>query len=386
LARRVYLIVFIFLALAWTIPRIRSMLIARQIHAVLAGMQKIRLDQTTERELLNTVPHLVRSPDNRQDGQSLESFYSIEITNEREWERLLFGFSAPIREKLAKVLDWFGYRYIRLAARIVVLDGKVSSISYGISPQLAFPRAASEIVSARSLHGFWAPYRHPIEVDSLVDQNLQFQIDEWSGQEGVGFPSLHVTYATDAPAELVAQAFDVNLSCFWSFSGCNSPREMVPEISHQREITAAQALSRLQSGDPCPARVLEQRVRYLLDLDVILLEAVNIKRSEVNEEGERYEEFVTDYRVKETIRGGAGRYSWKGIRRSRLIPRPLAPLERILNPVPPPQKVGDQVLFFGGDIFYSCRFVPATAATVEAVRRAISAPKRREDEVVMGLQ
>jgi hypothetical protein len=210
LARQVYLTLLIPLALAWTIPRMRSMLMTRKIHSVLAGMQKIRLDQTTERELLNTVPHLVRSPVDRRDGQSVQNFYSVEITNEPDWEWLLFRFSDPIREKLAKVLDWVGYR-------IFVL-----------------------------------------------------------------LPALS----------------------FWM----------------------------------------------------------------------------------ERIRRGAGRYSWKGIRRSRLIPRPLAPSERILNPVPPPQKGGDQALFFGGDIFYSCRFVPASAATVGAVRRAIPAPKRWEDEVVMGLQ
>ena len=161
---------------------------------------------------------------------------------------------------------------------------------------------------------------------------------------------------------------------------------MAPQLLQYRAAIEAKALLRLRSSEPCPARVLSARVRYLLDVDVILLEATKTRKEEVNEEGERSEEFVSDYKLKEVIRGGAKHYSWKGIRSARLIPAPGAPLERILNPVSPPQRAGDQMLFFGGEYFYSCRFVPVNASTLASVREVTPAPKRPEDAVVGGLQ
>lgn len=101
-------------------------------------------------------------------------YYSVEITNERDWEWLLFRplFTGPIREALAKVLDLCGYRYMRFSARVDVLNGKVSALSYGVSPQLGFPRPIFDVVAAKSIHAFWAPHRYPFSVESTDDESL----------------------------------------------------------------------------------------------------------------------------------------------------------------------------------------------------------------------
>ncbi|HEX3106010.1 MAG TPA: hypothetical protein VHQ22_16315 [Terriglobales bacterium] len=387
-ARRVYLAMAVLLLIAATAPRIRSMLMARKIHAVLAGMDKIRIDETTEGQLLKTVPFLTRNPNRRKSGAGIENFYSVEITNENDWERLIFNsfLPAPARPIVAEMLDWLGYRYMGFRALIVVLDGKVSSVRYGVSPRLGFPRAVVEMISVQSVHAFWAEHAHPIEIDSLHDESPQFGVTVWKHVEGGPSSSVHVTYTADAPNELTSDVFRINLRCFWGFRGCTTPEEMAPQFLRNKAVIEAKAISRLRGSEPCPASMLRARVRYLLDADVILLEATSTKKEEANEEGERRDEFVSDYKLKEVIRGGAKHYSWKGILRAYLIPAPWAPLERILNPVPPPQRPGDPVLFFGGEFFDSCRFVPVTASTLTSVRNATLAPKRPEDAVVMGLQ
>jgi hypothetical protein len=388
IARRVYLTIAVLLLIAATAPRIRSMLMARKIHAVLAGMEKVHIDQTTEGQLLKTVPFLTRSPYQRKSGTSVENVYSVEITNENDWGRFMFNsyLPPPARPILAEMLCWLGYRYMHFSALIVVLDGKLSSVRYGVSPQLGFPRAAVEMISVQSVHGFWSEHAHPLEVDSLHDESPQFGVTAWKNVEGGPSSSAHVTYTADASSELTSDVFHINLRCFWGFRGCTAPEEMAPQFLRDKAAIEQKAISRLRSGEPCPAWMLRARVRYLLDADVILLEATNTKKEEVNEEGEHRDEFVNDYKFKEVIRGGTKHYSWKGIRTRYLIPAPWDPTERILNPVPPPQRPGDQVLFFGGEFFNSCRFVPVTASTLASVRNTTPAPRRPEDAVVMGLQ
>jgi hypothetical protein len=48
--------------------------------------------------------------------------------------------------------NWFGYRYLGFGARVVLLDGRVSSIGYGIADRLVFPQVVGTIVSVDSVH------------------------------------------------------------------------------------------------------------------------------------------------------------------------------------------------------------------------------------------
>lgn len=126
LARRVYFIFVLLLILAVIAPRVRSMLMAQKIHAVLSGMEQLRIDETSEQELLRTVPYAVRYSRESRSDVGVERYYYVEITNERDWEWLAFRpvFTESMRAVLVKILDWCGYRYMRFDARMVVLDGE----------------------------------------------------------------------------------------------------------------------------------------------------------------------------------------------------------------------------------------------------------------------
>ncbi len=121
-------------------------------------------------------------------------------------------------------------------------------------------------------------------------------------------------------------------------------------------------------------------MRYLPDISVLLLEVTGSRRIEVNEEGDRAEDWFTDYKLKEVIRGSS-LGSWKNVRFRRTIPSPIDPTQTIANQIWPPTKIGSQVLFFGNLYFYSCRIIPATPSALEIVRKAPVPPKRPEDQI-----
>jgi hypothetical protein len=354
---------------------------ARKIYAVISGMEKVRIDNTTEEELLKITPSLKRSPYENHSEAGVERYYTVEITNERDWEWVIFRpiQTSTVRELLARILDWCGYRYMHFAAGIHVLNGKVSSLSFGISQQLGFPRPVFDMVAVKSVHAFWTPHRYPFSVFSLDDESPQFRIRGW-GEENSPPYSLSVTYTSDAPAELVAHVFQIDLSCFWSVRGCRFPAQMAPNLWENRNAVRQATVTRLLGPNPCPDRVLESRVRYLLDVNVLLLEVT----SSTNQipQGSNEEDSI-HYRLKKVIRGDSSNNFWQGVQWPVQLPSPVGLGQTIPNHLPRP-KPGDEILYFGGELFETCRFVPAASGSLAAVMNAFPAVKRPEDQVSLG--
>ena len=95
--------------------------------------------------------------------------------------------------------DWLGYRYLGLSARVVLLDGRVSSMGYGIADGLVFPQVFGSIVSVDSAHARWAPHETSFEVSSTDDERPQFHVE---GDDG----HLADNYLQPGPSELGAEA------------------------------------------------------------------------------------------------------------------------------------------------------------------------------------
>jgi len=138
-------------------------------------------------------------------------------------------------------------------------------------------------------------------------------------------------------------------------------------------------------SEKCPNSIIEGRVRYLPDVTALVLEVTGSRRIEVNEEGGRTEDWFTDYKLKEAIRGKSFG-SWKNVRFQRTIASPMDPARQIANQIWPETRIGSEVLYFGGLGFYSCRFIPATTSALEIVRNAPVSLKRPEDQIPRGLQ
>jgi len=347
------------------------------------------------------VPYLVRwqgggqvrrTSETGEVDTGIEHGYSVEMSNESSWMK--FGrFIGPfiqccVNTKFTRegyeqnwiltLTDLLGYRYVYFEASVVSLDGKVSKISYGIADRLGFPRLAAEIVSVKSAHSFWAPYRSGFEVSSTDDESPQFRV--------VGTAhNLDVSYTYDAPHNMTAHAFQVNLSCFWGLRGCHHVRQIVPLLWQDKNAIEAATLVRLQSQNPCPDRILSGRVQYLPDAGILLLESKGVKAGSLTRAGQRVEGNVIEYKALEALRGGLSidlESAWG----TDTVPFPGDYTRRIPNKGLRWAKAGERVLAFSNLRFDSCRIIPATSTALSAIKNAAPAPRRIEDQSVWGLQ
>jgi len=404
-ARRVGLILLVALVGLSTGIRVRSYLLTRRIQTVLNGLQQLKVDVTKEEDLPRTVPYLVREPFERREGTLLVRYYRAELSNEKDyrwlwsvprlilelWPPKIWEGGAPDKWnamggslKAAYVLGW---RHLSFSAGVTVVDGRVSSAGYDIEPDVFLGWPKGFLVTARSTHGFWMARHLPLPVSSADDESPFYRFGALAGEFSwfAGDDAkIGVAYTPDAPREKISHVYQVDLSCFWSFRGCNSVRQVAPLLWKDRQEILAAAAARLASNDPCPDRVLAGRVRTLPDLSVALLEVVRARSVDVNTEGNLSSEIVVDYRLKEVILGHP-EGPWTGMRGRQVFQGPLSPAGQIANPVLRvfPQ-AGERFLYFGGAQFDSCQMVPATPSAEAAVRGAVPADRRREDEVVGG--
>jgi hypothetical protein len=286
--------------------------------------------------------------------------------------------------RIAYILGW---RHLSFAASVTVLDGTVSGIAYGIEPDVFVGSPISYLVIAHSAHGFWMPRRFPLPVSSADDESPYYRFGAVAGQfswfDGDD-TAIGAAYTLDAPREKVSHVYQADLSCFWNFRGCNSVQQVVPLLrKDMHEILEATA-ARLTSNNPCPERVLAGRVRALPDLNIALLEAVRARNVGHNTGGDLSSEIAVDYRLEETILGHP-EGPWTDMRIGPDVPWPLSPTRQITNPalrVFP--RIGERFLYFSGAKLDSCRVVPATPSAEAAVREAVPADRRSEDQVVLG--
>jgi hypothetical protein len=379
-ARRIYVTVFALLLLITIAARLRSYFMARRIEAVVHGLGQICLDQTTEEQMVKMVPYVVKK-DWDAGGVSHRGYY-VHISNESDRLPQVIGVAlTPIRagELIEQIANWWGYRFIDFDAGVLVQDGRVSQVEYGLANQWERPQYAGYVgylVSARSVHGFWLPRQRGFEVSSVDDHSPQYHPRRWGN-------TLSAIYTSDAPSETTTRVFDLDLSCFWRFLGCKDASDIAPQISRDVQRIQESTYQQLIS-EKCPDSIIQGRMRYLPDVSVLLLEVTGSRRVEVNEEGGRAEDWFTDYALKEVIRG-RNFGSWKNVRFQRTIPSPADPTRQIANQIWPETKIGSQVLFFGGLGFDSCRFIPATQSALTIVRNTPVPTKRPEDQIPRGL-
>jgi hypothetical protein len=393
--RRIFLGLVLLIVLLSIGLRVRAYLLTRKIHAVLAGLERIQIDKTSEAELLKTVPGMVLSW-TRQSGERtyLLKIMSAEDRYYYDWTRWVPNFLLYLGQagdwattdnkwrrlcvpcKMAYVLGW---RYLSFGASVEVLQGTVSRIYYELEPDVFLGWPASNFVVVRSTHAFWAERRTPIPVRSGEDENPYFRFGIVSGQfswlSGRD-SSIGVAYTPDAPHDMVSHVFQVDLTCFWGLRGCDSVQQVVPMLWKDRTAIERAAATRLDSQDPCPDRVLAGRVRSLLDLNVALVEVLNSR-----DEGAPREDLVADFRLVEAIRGEP-QGPLTNLQFRAAIPSSTDTRARTANPFGPLNpKPGERFLFFGGANFDSCRIVPATPSAEAAVRRTAPAPRRIEDAI-----
>lgn len=401
-ARRIYfglILAVIFISIS---IRVSTFLLTRKIYAVLSGLEQMRADVTTEDQALKLIPNLTQVATKHVESGEWRQ-YRVEVTNhytEFRWMRWVPSFlwnispgSSQLR-RLRWIDKWkylrlvlgvpysMGWRNVSFTAYVTVLNKTVSSTEYFLEPDVPVSIPVSYLVTVRSAHSVWA--RGSIPISSADDESPDYRFGPSAGEFSM-LPEpdskIGVAFTSDAPRDLISHAFQVDLSCFWSVRGCDSVRQVTPLLWKDQQAIAESTMARLTSINPCPDRILAGRVRTLTDLNVALLEVVNSRWEEMNREGDRRQELVTDYRLIETIRGQP-KGPWLNIRFREGIPSPLSPSSMIANPLGRTwPKPGDRFLYFSGATFDSCRIVPATPSAEAAVRKSAAPAKRQEDDI-----
>jgi hypothetical protein len=393
-ARCLCVALFLVLAAFSGALRVRSFLLTRKIQAVVSGLQQLRVDVSMDAEVQRIIPSIGPGTEDRKE-EGIVRGYGLKLSNDDDWYWIVTHgriywpvdpYSHEPRTSKWQSLSlplWIayalGWRHISFEADVTVLNGVVSGVRYEIEPDVVTGWPSQYMVVVRSVHGVgFSPW--PAPVDDIDDETPDYRFGQAAGaltsDLGAG-GSLGLAYTADAPPDVVSHAYDVNLSCFWGLRGCGSARQVLPRLWEDREAVIRAAASRLASPNPCPDRILAGRVRRLLDLVVERREGTDPILAGATSPMAAAAASRPGYRLKETISGGA---DW--------FPRCTYPsgfLSR-RDPVAPSLKAGDEVLVFLGADFQSCRIVPATASAEAAVRTAVPAPRRREDDNIGGRQ
>jgi hypothetical protein len=396
IARRIYVTIILVLLATSAAIRIHTYILTGRMQAVISGLSKLQIDRTTEEELLRTVPYLVSSKYERRIEKNVElgdvdtgirKVYYVVFSNESSWMRFLnfaWRHSNVESTKDGRQKSWIfsaanalGYRYIGFYASVILLDNKISAVSYGIADRLTAPQMFGDIVLVRSFHSVWGPRQTGFEVRSTDDESPQFRVEGDTGHLGV-------SYAFDAPPNVIAHAFQVNLSCFWDLIGCRYARQVAPLLWQDKNHIEAATVARLQSQNSCPDRIIVGRFRYFPDMNVSLLESTGFTPDTATEEGAPPSWNLMHFKSIEVLRGRDSNW-WETVRRRDTIPYP-GDYKRILpNLQMSWEGAGRRALGFSGLYFDSCRIIPATPSALAAARNTIPAPRRAEDEALHGL-
>jgi hypothetical protein len=385
-ARRVYVTIATLLLLATTVIRAYSFILTRRIQAVISGLSKLRIDETTEAEVGRTLPYLVHNNQDRRVTRNaelgdvdtgVESYYYISMSNQPNWMRfenfawrisnVRFTKNYHPRGWVFTLADWLGYRCISFGAAVVLLDGRVSSIRYEIADRLVFPEAIGDTISVKSIHSRWASHESGFQVSSAYDGNPKFHV---RGDD----QALAVLFTPEASPALMSHAFQVHLTCFWNLSGCRHPRQIAPLLWQDKNSIEIATRARLNGIDRCPDSILAGRVKYLPDMDVVLLESTGFKHESKNEQELGVDNNLANYKLIEVLRGRSSKALEfiKGSSTPGDYRRSLPDMGLELA------KSGERMLVFSNLYFDSCRVVQAKPSTLSAVRNAIPAPRRAE--------
>jgi hypothetical protein len=194
-----------------------------------------------------------------------------------------------------------------------------------------------------------------------------------------------VTYMFDAPPELVAHAYKLDLSCFWSLRGCRMARQLAPLLFEDAERMEQATVARLASRNPCPVGIVAGRSRYLTDLSVSLVESEGWRREPENTEGWVGSRDVVDFKLIEVLRGYPVQ-SLKSMEIRSMVSFPGDSTRQLPNPGPRWPERGKQILLFSNHRFDSCQLVLAVPEAIATVRNTKPGPRRLEDQTGLMLQ
>jgi hypothetical protein len=341
-------------------------LFERRTLKVMSGLSSLRIGATTKTEVLSQTAGA--KVDGRFRGVrdcNADECLTITIPNSRLSDWLLLPTARTGHGTLFSVLSWLGLRYHTLEAHIDFVGSKVSRLDYQLilsTPDATYPGAifinAHSNTSARRYTGISG---------SVGDESPDYGVShfpKWSTLR------TDVYFTPDAPAELASHAFNLKLRCLWSFSGCRTANQLLPEAEQDRLKIERAASERMAGPNQCPDRILQHRAR---DTEGILL--VEVRSSTpafvAYDDGSHHRR--TSFRLLRVLKGKPDRSLnnvvvtseiWDGVRAHNSAFDLLTPGQKLL-------------LFSGGgtNIDEPCEAVAATDSAVQTLERFLTSAK-----------
>jgi hypothetical protein len=205
--------------------RIEAALVQRQMLTVVSGLSSLRVGSSTKAEALSRIPTIKRNPSGPYGAPvcDADECFSTSIPNSSLSSALLLRVAKTNSRILYSILSWLGIRFWNFEAYVDFSSGRVSYVSYHLmvsTPQLSNSGVVvvqvSSIDAARRGQGN-PPYR--VSVSSEAPSN-----------------SIGIDLTPDAPSEFADRAFQLNLRCLWSFTGCKGWNELLPGIKAYSEM------------------------------------------------------------------------------------------------------------------------------------------------------
>jgi hypothetical protein len=207
--------------------RLESAIFQWRIHTTLKTIARIKLDKTSERELLELMPKLGLEPAEQQLHDSSLKRYSW-IDGDVENGILIRLITNDSGQQIDRLLSAIGHRFHRYGVTALVRNGRVVKIGYflwlddirnhnmysgiGIDVTL-FSRIGWDAIRDKNT----IPYDDLAPYDETVASNAPENV-------------LHICTTLDTPDAFRQAAFAVNLTCLFGVTECQNTRQILPEV------------------------------------------------------------------------------------------------------------------------------------------------------------
>lgn len=226
-AFRLYLWGFAIIVVPAIALRVQAVLFERRALSVVSAMSGLQVGTSSKAEALSRVPTLAVYGTGPYGARcEADQCVSGGIPNSTLSDAVFLRAARTGNRTLVSILGWLGFRYWGLDAYVNFTSGKVSYLGYHLMvytphfDDLENPDFVMVQVSSKAHLDVGNPALSPTEENSF-----RVSPSRRSPSRSVG-----ITFTPDAPNGLVTRAFDLKLRCLWSFAGCRTWNQLLPEV------------------------------------------------------------------------------------------------------------------------------------------------------------
>lgn len=228
---RAYLCSLAFLLISGLALRIEAAIYGRQIASAVSALSTLRVGETTKAETLLRLPMLTSSAMGpyRDFPCNADECFLMSVHNGLPG-KILLGTRSSI---VASLLRWWGFRFEDFNAQVNFTAGKVSDFGYsfivsapgliqGVPPPPHDGESGAVVIGLSSVRAI-----DDAEPNSTEKRQVAYRV---LPARSAPLTGVSIALTSDAPEEIVRNAYNLKLDCLWSFGGCQRWNQLVPGL------------------------------------------------------------------------------------------------------------------------------------------------------------